>query len=105
MSELESSVANDPDSACDVYHHALKCAFVFQVFFTLLACLMLDGGIFRRAFCVVSIGFWVMAVGVLIARPAEWGLRYLRYGVVVGFGLVTIIAVYWDEWLRDVVGG
>ncbi len=87
----------------DEYPEALKCAFVFQVFFVVLACLMLDGGIFRRAFCAVSIGYWIVAVGVLAFRPGKWGLRYLRYGVVGVFGLVTIFSVFWPEWVLGVV--
>ncbi len=105
MSETTTPLTTRESPPTDVYHSALVHAFVLQAFFALLACLMLDGGIFRRAYCAVSIAYWIVAVGVLIFRPGEWGLRYLRYGVVVGFGFVAISASYWFEWVRDIVGG
>ena len=105
MSEIATPPSHREWPPADEYPEALKCAFVFQVFFVVLACLMLDGGIFRRAFCAVSIVYWVIAAGVLVSRPGKWGLRYLRYGVVAGFGLISILVVYWHEWLVAVVGG
>ncbi len=76
----------------DVYHSALVRAFLFQVFFALLASVMLDGGIFRRVFCALSVAYWLGVLGVLMVRPGEWGLRYLRHGVLVVFGL-TVLAI------------
>ena len=105
MSETATPTTTHESLPTGDYRSALKCAFVFQAHFVLLACLMLDGGAFRRAYCAVSIGFWIAAAGVLIFRPGEWGLRFLRYGVVVGFGLVVIAMMYWREWVLDVVGG
>ena len=99
MSETATPPTTRELPPTDGYQEALKVAFVFQVFFVVLACLMLDGGLFRRAFCAVSIGYWGVAVGVLVFRPGKWGLRYLRYGVVACFGLVTILAVFWREWV------
>lgn len=90
-------------TASDVYHTALLRAFLFQVFFALLAGLMLDGGFFRRAFGFVSVGFWIGAACVLLVRPGEWGLRYLRYGVLVAFGLTVIAMEVNHNWVVDMV--
>lgn len=103
MPEMTTPPTSCESPLTDEYPEALKVAFVFQVFFVALACLMLDGGLFRRAFCAVSIGYWGTAIGVLVFRPGKWGLRYLRYGVVAGFGLVTILTTFCHEWVLDVV--
>ena len=105
MDEIITSPESHEWPPADDYQEALKAAFVFQVFFVVLACLMLDGGMFRRAFCAVSIGYWCGVVGVLVFRPGMWGLNYLRYGVVAGFGLVTILIVFCHDRVLDFVRG
>ncbi len=98
-----SDVAATDVTSSDVYHSALVRAFVFQVFFALLACRVLDGGIFRRVFCGVSVVYWLGALGVLMARPSHWGLRYLRHGVLVVFGLTVVAIEVGYKWIVDVV--
>jgi hypothetical protein len=89
-------------SGADVYRSALVRAFLWQVFFALLASLMLDGGIFRRVFCAVSVVYWLGVLVVLMVRPGESGLRYLRHGVLVVFGLTVLAIAVGHEWIVDV---
>ena len=103
MTETVSPQSRPESQVSDVYHSALVRALVIQGLFAVLACLMLDGGIFRRAFSAVSVGYWIVAVGVLMVRPGKWGLRYLRFGVFVAFGLVVVALE--SEWVRTMLGG
>lgn len=92
MTEPVTPTIQTSSPASDVYHTALVRALLFQVFFALLASLMLDGGVFRRGYCIVSVAYWIIGLGVLMVRPGEWGLRYLRYGVLAAFGLTVVIS-------------
>jgi len=124
MSESDSSTSTTqptrevlPKQTSDVFHTALVRAFLFQVAFALLACLMLDGGIFRRFYCGVSVLFWLGALVVLLRRPERWGISYLRKGVPIVFGLCLLAGAllpydtmldlvtqaHWDS-LRNFVG-
>ena len=89
-------------SVSEVYRSALVRAFLFQVFFALLASLMLDGGIFRRVFCAVSVVYWLGVLVVLMVRPGDSGLRYLRHGVLVVFGLTVVAIAVGHDWIVDV---
>ena len=89
-------------SGAAVYRSALVRAFLWQVLFALLASLMLDGGIFRRVFCALSIVYWLGVFVVLMVRPGESGLRYLRHGVLIVFGLTVLAIAVGHEWIVDV---
>ena len=96
MSETNSSTTTPPPDDVppkptpDVYHTALVRAFLFQVLFAVLASLILDGGIFRQFFGVVSVLFWLGVLVVLIRHPGAWGIWYLRYGVQIVFVLCLL---------------
>ena len=105
MTEIDSPQSSPQSAVSDVYHSALVRALVFQGLFAVLACLMLDGGIFRRGFCAVSVGYWVVAAGVLVRRPGEWGLRYLRFGMLVAFAFVVVAMTFGYEWILNFIGG
>ena len=62
-----------------------------QGLFALLAGLMLDFGLFLRTFAGMSILFWIVAIRVLTIRPGQWGLRFLRFGMLAAFGLVFVL--------------
>lgn len=101
MSDPNSSMSTTPPlsemplkQTSDIYHTALVRAFLFQVGFALLACLMLDGGIFRRFYCSVSVLFWLVTLVVLLRRPKTWGISYLRKGVPVVFGLCLLAGAF-----------
>lgn len=105
MADHDSEEVNQRELITGLYHTALVRAFIFQVFFALLACLILDGGIVRRAFTGASVGYWLIAVVVLVVRPGHWGLLYLRQGVWVVFVVVLAIDSIWHEKVVDLVGG
>lgn len=105
MTDHGSNPIDHRELATGLYHTALVRAFVFQVFFALLACLILDGGIVRRAFVGASVGYWLIAVVVLVVRPDRWGLLYLRQGVWVVFVVVLAIDSICHEKVVDLVGG
>jgi hypothetical protein len=103
MSEPISATNLTTSPTRDVYHVALLRAFKLQAFFALLVMLNLDGGIFRRAFGFVSVGFWIGVVCVLMLRPGEWGLRYLRYGVLIAFAATVAAMEINYDWIVDLV--
>lgn len=105
MTDHDSNPVHDSELVTSLYHTALVRAFIFQVFFALLASLILDGGIVRRAFAAASVGYWVVAVVVLVLRSERWGLPYLRHGVWVVFVLVLAIDSICHEKVVDLVGG
>lgn len=57
----------------------------------LLALSMMDGEIYRRVISALSVFYWLAALVVLLVRPGEWGLRYLRHGVWVMSGLSFVV--------------
>lgn len=105
MTNHGSNPIDDRELETGRYHTALVRAFLFQVFFALLACLILDGGIVRRAFTGASVGYWLIGVVVLVVRPGHWGLLYLRQGVWIVFVAVLAIDSIWHEKVVDLVGG
>jgi hypothetical protein len=105
MADQDSQPVNQRELTTRLYHTALVRAFLFQVFFVVLASLILDGGIVARAFTGLSIGYWVSAVVVLLLQPRGWGLLYLRHGVWIVFVSVLVICSIWREKVVDLVGG
>lgn len=105
MTDDEANDDQKQKRATSLYHTALVRAFIFQVSLAVLASLILDGGIVRRAFCGASIGYWIIAVMLLVLRPERWGLQYLRQGVWIVFVLVLAIDSIWHEKVVDLVGG
>ncbi|MBM3971841.1 MAG: hypothetical protein FJ302_18570 [Planctomycetes bacterium] len=105
MTHEEGDEGQEQKRATSLYHTALVRALIFQVALAALASLILDGGIFRRAFCGASVGYWIIAVVVLVVRPARWGLQYLQQGVWIVFVLVVAIDSIWHENIVDLVGG
>lgn len=105
MTHEEANEHQEQGRSTSLYHTALVRAFIFQVALALLASLILDGGIVRRAFCGASVGYWIIAVVILVLRPERWGLQFLRQGVWIVFVLVLAIDSIWHEKVVDLVGG
>jgi hypothetical protein len=51
------------------------------------------------------VGYWLIAVVVLVVRPDRWGLLYLRQGIWVVFVVVLAIDSICHEKVVDLVGG
>jgi hypothetical protein len=79
------------------YSSALKVAICWQFLIAFVASTLLDGGETWRVSMIASAAFWVVAVVIILRRPASptpSDLVYIRIGLLLAFVLAATLAAW-----------